>query len=106
MDLAADDPRSLGRYRVVARLGSGGIGRVLLGVDDAGRRAALKLVHPQLAAEPGFRNRFLREVQLVASAPPWFIAAVLDADPDGDPPWLATAFVEGPSLHAYVAANG
>ncbi|MEN3266068.1 serine/threonine-protein kinase [Pseudonocardia sp.] len=106
MDLVADDPRSLGRYRVVARLGSGGMGRVLLGVDDAGRRAALKVVHPHVAAEPGFRDRFRREVQLVAMAPPWFTAAVLDADPDGDPPWLATAFVEGPSLHAYVAANG
>ncbi|WP_433554905.1 serine/threonine-protein kinase [Pseudonocardia xinjiangensis] len=105
-EIAADDPRTLGRYRVVSRLGNGGLGRVLLGVDDAGRRVALKVVHPQLAALPGFRERFRREVQLAATAPPWFTAALLDADPDGDPPWVATAYVEAPSLQAYVSANG
>jgi hypothetical protein len=104
--IAADDPRVLGRYRVTGRLGTDGMGRVLLGVDDGGRRAALRVVHPQLAAQPGFRARFRREVQLAAAAPPWFAAAVLDADPDGDPPWLATAYVEGPTLQAYVEANG
>jgi hypothetical protein len=82
------------------------MGRVLLGVDDGGRRAALRVVHPQVAAQPGFRERFRREVQLAATAPPWFAAAVLDADPDGDPPWLATAYAEGPTLQAYVEANG
>ena len=82
------------------------MGRVLLGVDDGDRRAALRVVHPHLAAQPGFRERFRREVQLAATAPPWFAAAVLDADPDGDPPWLATAYAEGPTLQAYVEANG
>jgi eukaryotic-like serine/threonine-protein kinase len=82
------------------------MGRVLLGVDDGDRRAALRVVHPQLAAQPGFRERFRREVQLAATAPPWFSAAVLDADPGGDPPWLATAYVEGPTLQAYVEGNG
>src|SRR6201991_1646177 len=104
--IAADDPRVLGRYRVTGRLGTDGMGRVLLGVDDGDRRAALRVVHPQLAARPGFRARCRGEVQPAAPAPPWFAAAVLDADPDGDPPWLATAYVEGPTLQAYVEANG
>ncbi len=106
MDLASDDPTTLGRYRVQSRLGAGGMGRVLLGVDESGRRAALKVVHAELAADPGFRERFRREVQMAASAPPWFTAPVLDADPDAERPWLATQFVEGPSLQSYVTTQG
>lgn len=106
MDPSSDDPTTLGRYRVQSRLGAGGMGRVLLGVDDAGRRVALKVVHPELAADPGFRERFRREVQMAASAPAWFTAPVLDADPDAERPWLATAYVEGPSLQTYVAEQG
>lgn len=106
MDLASDDPSTLGRYRVQSRLGAGGMGRVLLGVDDTGRRVALKIVHTELAADPGFRERFRREVQMAASAPAWFTAPVLDADPDAERPWLATAYVEGPSLQSYVTTQG
>jgi eukaryotic-like serine/threonine-protein kinase len=106
MDPASDDPTTLGRYRVQSRLGAGGMGRVLLGVDEAGRRAALKVVHSELAADPGFRERFRREVQMAASAPPWFTAPVLDADPDAELPWLATQYVEGPSLQDHVTAQG
>lgn len=82
------------------------MGRVLLGVDDTGRRVALKVVHSELAADPGFRERFRREVAMAASAPAWFTAPVLDADPDAQRPWLATAFVDGPSLQSYVTARG
>ncbi len=106
MDPASDEPTTLGRYRVQSPLGAGGMGRVLLGVDDAGRRVALKVVHRELAADPGFRERFRREVQMAASAPAWFTAPVLDADPDAERPWLATAFVEGPSLQSYVTTQG
>jgi eukaryotic-like serine/threonine-protein kinase len=100
------DPATLGRYRVTGRLGLGPMGRVLLGVDEAGRQAAIRVVHPPLAAEPGFRDRFRQEVRVAATAPPWFVAPVLDADPDADPPWLATAYVEGPPLHMFVAEHG
>jgi eukaryotic-like serine/threonine-protein kinase len=106
MDAESDDPVTLGRYKVVSRLGAGGMGRVLLGVDEAGRRVALKVVHAELAADPGFRERFRREVQMAAAAPPWFTAPVLDADPDAERPWLATAYVPGPSLQAYVSEHG
>lgn len=101
-----EDPGTLGRYRVEALLGAGPFGRVLLGVDETGRRAALRIVAAEPAADPGFRDRFRREVQSAAVAPPWFCAPILDADPDADPPWLASAFVEGPTLHSFVTANG
>lgn len=106
MEPATDDPVTLGSYRVVSRLGAGGMGRVLLGVDDTGRRVALKVVHAEFATDPGFRERFRREVQMAARAPVWFTAPVLDSDPDAERPWLATAYVEGPSLQAYIAEQG
>ncbi|HZG88723.1 MAG TPA: serine/threonine-protein kinase, partial [Pseudonocardia sp.] len=106
MDPRPDDPATVGRYRVQARLGDDELGRLLLGADEAGRHAAVRLVDADLAAAPGFRDRFRQEIRSAAGAPPWFVAAVLDADPDADPPWLATALVEGPTLHDFVTANG
>lgn len=103
---ANDDPVTLGSYWVVSRLGVGGMGRVLLGVDDSGRRVALKVVHAELAADAGFRERFRREVQMAAAAPAWFTAPVIDSDPEAERPWLATAYVEGPSLQAFIAEQG
>ncbi|MFC4947679.1 protein kinase domain-containing protein [Pseudonocardia sp. GCM10023141] len=105
-DPAAAEPPMLGRYRVLGRLGVGGMGRVLLGVDEVGRRVALKIVHAELASDQGFRERFRREIQIAAAAPAWFTAPVLDADPDAERPWLATAYIEGPSLAGYVSQNG
>ncbi|WP_214406109.1 serine/threonine-protein kinase [Pseudonocardia lacus] len=99
-------PVGVGRYRVQSRLTAGDTGQVLVGVDDIGRRVALRLIGPEPAAEPGFRDRFRQELRAAALAPPWFCAAVLDADPDADPPWLATVFVEGPTLGSFVSANG
>jgi serine/threonine protein kinase len=99
-------PVGVGRYRVESRLTDGALGQVLVGVDETGRRAALRLIAADVAAEPGFRDRFRRELRAAAVAPPWFCAAVLDADPDADPPWLATAYVEGPTLGSFVSANG
>jgi serine/threonine protein kinase len=106
MTSAPDDPSTFGRYRIEGRLGEGWFGRVLLGVDETGRRVALRFVAAGPAADPGFRDRFRREVQAAAAAPAWFCAPVLDADPDADPPWMTSAYVEGPTLHAFVTANG
>ncbi|MCO1656019.1 serine/threonine-protein kinase [Pseudonocardia humida] len=106
MRTASPVPVGVGRYRVQSRLSDGAMGQVLVGIDETGRRAALRLVAAEPAAEPGFRDRFRQELRAAALAPPWFCAAVLDADPEGDPPWLATAFVDGPTVGSFVSVNG
>ncbi|AXB46463.1 serine/threonine-protein kinase [Amycolatopsis albispora] len=104
--LRPDEPRQLGPYRLIAALGEGGMGRVLLGIAPDGRFVAVKQVHAQFAHDPGFRERFRREVntsRLVSGA---YTAAVMDADPEAETPWLASVFVTGPSLKEAVDAAG
>lgn len=98
--------RDIGPYRVVAELGRGGMGRVLLGAAPDGRLLAVKQVHTRLAADAGFRERFRREVEASRKVSGAFTAAVVDADTDAVTPWLASAFVPGPSLSAAVEAAG
>jgi len=104
--LAEGDPGQVGVYRLQARLGAGGMGRVFLGRSPAGRAVAVKVVHPELARDPEFRARFRREVQAAQAVSGAFTAPVVAAGPDEDPPWLATAFVPGPSLGDVVAEAG
>ncbi len=104
--LRSTDPQTIGRYRLTARLGAGGMGRVYLGITPEGRRAAVKVIRDDLADDSAFRARFRREVSAAVSVAGIFTARVLDADPDGEPPWLATQFVEGPSLRDTVEAGG
>lgn len=85
------------------------MGRVLLGQDPDGRLAAIKLVHTELVDDGdarGFRARFRREVRLAAQAPPGWTTPFLDADPDAPRPWLATAFLDAPSLREQMSAHG
>jgi serine/threonine protein kinase len=104
--LNPDEPRHVGRYRLVAALGEGGMGRVLLGVSPDGRLVAVKQVHPGFAHDDGFRSRFHREVQTSRMVSGAYTAAVMDADPDAPTPWLASMFVAGPSLKEAVEAVG
>jgi len=104
--LQADDPTQVGRYRLVDRLGVGGMGRVYAATGPDGRRAAIKVIRDDLADDTGFRQRFRREVAAASAVVGLFTARVLDADPDGEPPWLATEFVEGPSLREAVLTHG
>lgn len=104
--LEAEDPRRVGRYRIVAVLGAGGMGRVYLGRSPGGRSVAVKVVHQGLARDEGFRRRFVREVATARRVTGFFTAPVVDADPDGEPPWLATEYVPGPSLGEAVEAHG
>ncbi|WP_276324199.1 serine/threonine-protein kinase [Streptomyces sp. RFCAC02] len=105
-ELEPTDPRGVGRYRITARLGAGGMGRVYLGRSPSGRLVAVKVVRPELADDAGFRRRFAREVAAARKVTGFFTAAVVDADPDGSPPWLATAYVPGMALDTAVAAHG
>ncbi|GAA0600286.1 protein kinase domain-containing protein [Streptomyces crystallinus] len=98
--------RNIGGYRLVALLGDGGMGQVHLARAPSGRLVALKTVHPHLAADPRFRERFRREVAAAGAVEGPYTACVLAADPDADPPWLATAYAAGPALSEAVSALG
>lgn len=104
--LAAGDPRQVGGYRLHSRLGAGGMGRVFLGFSPAGRAVAVKVVHPEFARDPEFVRRFGREVRAAETVSGAFTAPVVAAGPDDDPPWLATAYVAGPSLAEVIAQAG
>ncbi|MFG2071278.1 outer membrane protein assembly factor BamB family protein [Nonomuraea maritima] len=104
--LQPGDPRRVGDYQVLARLGAGGMGQVFLARSRAGREVALKLVHPALAGDPEFRERFRREVSTARAVSGAFTAPVVGADPDAQVPWLATAYLRGLSLHHLVATHG
>ncbi|MBT2453189.1 serine/threonine protein kinase [Streptomyces sp. ISL-43] len=125
------DPDQIGPYRLLARLGTGGMGQVFLGRSDrdgtasaggigtgigtsggdddtitaAAHTAAVKLIHPHLAAHPGFRARFRREAAAARLVGGAWTAPVLDADPDAEIPWLATAYIAGPSLRQAVGRD-
>ncbi|MDA2804750.1 serine/threonine-protein kinase [Nocardiopsis suaedae] len=100
------DPSHIGPYRVHGRLGGGGMGRVFLAHSPGGRTVAVKVVHPGLADDPEFRRRFATEVEAARRVGGFFTAQVVDADPDGTPPWLATAYIPGPSLQEVVQGHG
>ncbi|MEU8924868.1 serine/threonine-protein kinase [Kitasatospora sp. NPDC048545] len=99
-------PARVGPFRVVAVLGQGGMGRVLLGVSPDGRPAAVKLVHAELAEDDGFRIRFRREVEASRRVSGGYTAAVIAADPEAETPWLASQFVPGPALNEALGAVG
>jgi len=104
--LAAEEPRQVSVYRLESRLGAGGMGRVYLARSPGGRAVAMKVVHPELARDPEFMQRFRREVAAAQAVSDAYTAAVVGAGPDDNPPWLATTFVPGPPLATLVAQAG
>ncbi|NEB21925.1 serine/threonine-protein kinase, partial [Streptomyces coelicoflavus] len=104
--LQDDDPRTVAGYRLAARLGAGGMGRVYLSHTRGGRPVAIKVVRSELADDQTFRRRFSREIKAARKVKGAYTAELIDADPDATPPWLATLYVPGPSLSDAVARNG
>ena len=104
--LQPDDPRAMGPYRLSAQLGSGAMGRVFLGHSADGQPVAVKVIRAELATDREFRTQFRQEVAAAQKVSGPFTALVADADPDAPEPWLATEYVDGPSLAEAVDSNG
>ncbi|MEV7124939.1 serine/threonine-protein kinase [Streptomyces sp. NPDC093260] len=100
--LGAGDPQRIGSYRLLARLGAGGMGQVYLARSDRGRTVAVKLVRRELAQQEEFRARFRQEVRAARRVGGHWTAPVLDADTEAEVPWVATGYVAGPSLQRVV----
>jgi serine/threonine protein kinase len=100
------DPERIGGYAIIGRLGAGAMGQVYLARSAAGRLVAIKTIRVDLAEEPGFRARFAREVAAARRVSGVFTAAVIEADPEADLPWVATAYVPAPSLSTLVRRCG
>ncbi|MGW3038396.1 protein kinase domain-containing protein [Streptomyces sp. NPDC001178] len=106
MPLHKDDPKSVGGYKLVDRLGSGGMGVVYRGRSRSGRDVAVKVVHAQYATDAVFRTRFRQEVAACRRVSGAFTAPVVDADPEAELPWMATQYVPGRSLADRIRADG
>ena len=104
--LGETDPVTVAGYRLNARLGSGGMGKVYLSYTPGGRPVAIKVIRPEFSEDPEFRRRFQREVQAAQRVQGLYTAPVIDYDTEGDAPWLATAYVPGPALTSAVAEHG
>src|SRR5579859_729300 len=103
--LRPGDPRGVGRYRLIGRLGEGGTGVVFLGLSPGGRQVAVKLIHPGYA-DTRFRERFAREIEAARQVGGFHTAPVIDADPTADSPWVVTVYIQGPSLQDAVERGG
>ncbi|WP_235488412.1 DUF4352 domain-containing protein [Frankia sp. AvcI1] len=99
------EPRSIGPYALVSRLGVGGMGTVYLARNTAGRRVAVKVIRPDLAADEEFRRRFRAEVEAARRVAPFCTAEVLDADPNAPAPYLVTEFIDGVRLDEQVESG-
>ncbi|WP_263165634.1 serine/threonine-protein kinase [Streptomyces sp. SCSIO ZS0520] len=104
--LRPEDPERVGGYRLVSRLGAGGMGEVFLGRSAGGRPVAVKLVRAEYGHDEAFRRGFAVEVAAARRVGGFFTAQVVDADPEAARPWLVTAYVPGPSLATAVGAYG
>jgi hypothetical protein len=103
--LEPGDPRRMGDFTLIGKLGAGGMGQVFLGRSASGRAAAVKVVKAALAEDPEFRARFRQEVAALHRVGGEWTAPVLGADTEAEAPWVATEYVPGPSLHQVVESG-
>jgi serine/threonine protein kinase len=103
--LRTGDPQRIGAYRLVGLLGEGGQGAVYRGEGADGQRVAVKLLHARFAGNAKARSRFAAELALAERVAPFCTARVIDADLDGDRPYIVSEFIDGPSLSEIVAAG-
>ncbi|WP_432065852.1 serine/threonine-protein kinase [Streptomyces sp. C10-9-1] len=103
--LSPHDPAELGGFELLGRIGQGGMGQVYLGESPGGEPAAIKVIKPSVV-DSETRQRFAQEVEILKTIWGARIAALLDADAEADPPWLATEYIEGPDLSRHVARHG
>jgi Protein kinase domain len=106
LPLAPGDPLRLGSYQLIGLLGHGGMGRVYLGVSPGGGQVAVKVMHPQIAGDTAFRERFKREAETAQRVSGPFTAKVLGSGVDERTPWLATEYIPGPTLAQLVSGYG
>src|ERR1700678_1739472 len=104
--LKAGDPELVGGYRLLGRLGAGGMAQVLHGASPGGRKVAVKIIRLEYADDAEFRRRFAREIAAARQVGGFHTAQVVAADPDAAPPWMVTAYIPGPSLSEAVARRG
>jgi hypothetical protein len=104
--LRSGDPDRLGSYALIGRVGEGGQGTVYLGAAEDGRQVAIKLLHAELTSDDKARARFLRELEVAKQVAPFCTAQVIDADADGDRPYIVSEYVRGPSLNQQVLDEG
>ena len=104
--LGPADPTVIASYQVLGLLGSGGMARVYLARSSTGRRLAIKVIRADLAHNQLIRRRFTHEVSALRKVNPLFTAPIVDADTEADEPWLATTFIDGPSLDDWVTEHG
>ncbi|GFN08420.1 hypothetical protein Smic_69760 [Streptomyces microflavus] len=104
--LRSTDPARIAGYRILGRLGAGGMGVVLLGRSPGGALVAIKLIRAEYADDAGFRTRFRREVAIARQVRNRWAVPVVDADTEAGAPWLATEFVPGPALSEAVGGRG
>jgi eukaryotic-like serine/threonine-protein kinase len=104
--LQQTDPSRVGGYRLVARLGAGGMGVVYLAETRDGQPVAVKVLRPELADNPEFRTRFGREVTALTRIQGMCTVRVIEADTEAPKPFLVTEYADGPSLSEYVDAYG
>ncbi|WP_326783081.1 serine/threonine protein kinase [Streptomyces sp. NBC_00151] len=100
------DPGRIGPYRIIGRLGSGGMGTVHAALDPDGRQVAVKVIHSAQAGDGEFRARFKREVEVSRRVTGPFLVPLLAADPGAAVPWLATAYVSGSTLSEHISVHG